>query len=87
MSWHKIDVEGRRMWESSDGERVADPNMIYSSSPRSSQRELSIHSGLGGLLIIVFLLGLILGIIIGSKSNDQNLKNPDKIDSVVVGEK
>lgn len=61
MGWHKTDVEGRVMWESPDGQRVADPADIpeFRKHPRDTNAPI-VMSGVATLIT-----GLVVGFVIG----------------------
>ncbi len=67
MGWSKIDVDGRVMWESPDGQRVADPADIPGMGQEMPTRTFyRTISGMGidkvvALVALAFAIGMVVG--------------------------
>ncbi len=68
MGWHKTDVDGRTMWESPDGQRVADPADIPGQGRDAPTRTVyrTVEGVSVGTMLGVALVSLGLGVILGA---------------------
>lgn len=65
MGWHKTDVDGRVMWESPEGERIADPANIPGNDSRQSAATPIELGGVGTSFLIGLIVGAVIGLVIG----------------------
>ena len=77
MGWHKTDVAGKVMWEGPGGERVSDRAHIDSIEGGSSSRPSSLDETSGALVVSAFVLGLILGMLIGYQGGKKEASDAE----------